>query len=334
MPLSTEDWQRLEILRIEDLSDVVLGAGLEVTQMTSTPVTGSLAFGMRDGMTFSTGRFAGRVALKGPLSEHHVTIGIGLDLTPGSRHWLEEVVTGNIGVFHAGDDHDALYTTGAFYAVVTLSVLQLEAAAAEHGLVLDRQMLGGTGIHERRVPAGPLERLRWGFERVHEEGDPSGRRRQLAIGQSLLDTVIEHYARAPRSGAVRPNPQGLARVVARARDYIAHHLEQPMSVDDVAAAACTSRRTLHRAFVGVLGETPYSYVHRLRLHRIRRDLARGDEAPGTIALVANRWGVGELGRLSGRYRALFGESPSETVARAQHGCGGSADPIARMARSA
>jgi transcriptional regulator GlxA family with amidase domain len=56
-------------------------------------------------------------------------------------------------------------------------------------------------------------------------------------------------------------------------------------------------------------------VLRLRLHRIRRDLASEEEAAHSVAIIANRWGVGELGRLAGRYRVAFGESPSETRLR-------------------
>ena len=54
---------------------------------------------------------------------------------------------------------------------------------------------------------------------------------------------------------------------------------------------------------------------RLRLHRIRHDLASDDEAARSIAIIANQWGVSELGRMSGRYRSIFGELPSETRIR-------------------
>jgi len=79
------------------------------------------------------------------------------------------------------------------------------------------------------------------------------------------------------------------------------------------AAASVSRRALHRAFFGVLEESPQAYVIRLRLHRIRSDLAVRDLSAPSIAETANRWGISELGRMSGRYKAMFGELPSETA---------------------
>ena len=88
-----------------------------------------------------------------------------------------------------------------------------------------------------------------------------------------------------------------------------------MTVDEIAAAAFTSRRTLFRAFADLLDDTTRGYVRRLRLHRIHDDLASEAEASCTVALVANRWGLSELGRVAGLYRDLFGELPSETRAR-------------------
>ena len=90
-----------------------------------------------------------------------------------------------------------------------------------------------------------------------------------------------------------------------------------MSIDKIANAAWTSQRTLHRAFQLVLDETPYSYVLKLRLHRIRHDLASDAEVTCTVTCIASRWGISELGRFAGWYRDLFGERPSETLARGQ-----------------
>jgi AraC-like DNA-binding protein len=307
-------WTRVRIARLEDLRDAVYGAGLEAMQMSRAPVTGSLAFAECDGVVYSTGNIGGRVALAGPLSESMVTFGLGLKIGPGSRHWLNEVATGDFGVFLPGDDHDALYTPGSLYATATLPAERLEEAAARVGLVLDTRTLGGTGFHARRVAESKLIGLRAGFQHVHarKHGQAS---RVAVLGDGLLDAVIAHFGRPPRRQIGRTNPQGHARIVARARSYILDNLEHPLSIDAIAAAAYTSRRTLHRAFNYVLDETPQSYIRKVRLHRIRRHLASDAEILCTITVVANQWGISELGRFSGWYRDLFGELPSETLAR-------------------
>jgi AraC-like DNA-binding protein len=307
-------WTLVPITRIEDLSDAVYGAGLEAMQMSRAPVTGSLAFAEHDGVVYSTGLIGGRVALAGPLSESMITFGVGLTITPGSRHWLNEVATGDFGVFLPGDDHDALYAPGSLYATATLTAERLEQVAERIGLVLDTRTLGGTGFHARRVAETKLAGLRAQFEHVHA-GRQGSASRVAALGDGLLDAVIAHFGRPPRPRVGRTDPRGYARIVARARAYIVENLEHPLSIDAIAAAAYTSRRTLYRAFTDVLDETPQSYVRKLRLHRIRRHLASDAEVLCTITVVANQWGISELGRLSGWYRDLFGELPSETRAR-------------------
>lgn len=314
-PGSLSGWSRFAISRPEDLSDAVYGAGLEVTQFSRAPMTGSLAFAMRDGILYSSGFIEGRVALVGPLSTSMITLGVGLKIGPGSRHWLNEVSTGDIGVWLPGDEHDAFYTPGSLYATVTLTLARLEEYAAGAGLVLDARMLGGTGFDVRKVTQHEIAALRGTFARIHHRQDVRSAAAGT-IGERLLDVVIAHFGRLPRPRIGRSHPVGPARVVARARDYIHAHLEEPLSIAAIAAAAHASRRTLHRAFHSVLGETPQAYVQNLRLHRIRHRLASNAEVGCTIAMVANQWGISELGRLSGRYRALFGELPSRTLQRA------------------
>jgi AraC-like DNA-binding protein len=73
---------------------------------------------------------------------------------------------------------------------------------------------------------------------------------------------------------------------------------------------------LFRAFADILDDTPQTYTRRLRLHRIRHNLANDAEKASTIALIASQWGVTDQGRMASRYRELFGEQPSETLARA------------------
>jgi len=318
---------RIRISSLEDLGNAVYGAGLEVTQLSRQPVTGSLTVAADDGLLFSSGLIDGRVALRGPLSQSMITLGIGLRIGAGSRHWLNEIQTGAAGAFLPGDEHDAFYTPGSLYATVTLPMERLEQQAARMGLVLDLRTLGGTGISNRLVTPTILGTLRERFMRVHQHPHVLPQS-AAAMGHGLLDAVIFHFARLPRPSIGQTDPRGIARVVARARTFIHDRLDEPLSINAIAGAASVSRRTLQRAFHDVLGETVQDYVLKLRLHRIRHDLASDVEAVCTVAVVANRWGISELGRFSGRYRAFFGELPSHTLRSAVR------SPDARLAQSA
>lgn len=307
-------WTRIPIARIEDLRDAVYGAGLEATQMSAGRLSGTMAFAERDGIMWSSALIGGRVALSGTLSHHMVTLGLGVRLLPGSRQWLNEVDTGNMGVFLPRDDHDAHYAPGSIYATVSLTADRLEEEASKDEMVLDRRVLGGSGVHVRKLDSDILASFQASFGRMHTT---NGTDREDDLGDILLAAFIKHLARPPYHSVGRTQIDHHTRIVALARTYIYEHLSEPITVDEVAAAAHTSRRTLFRAFLDVLDDTPRNYVLRLRLHRVRRDLANDAERARTIALISNQWGMSDLGRMAARYRWLFGERPSETPSLAR-----------------
>ncbi|TIL81970.1 MAG: helix-turn-helix transcriptional regulator [Mesorhizobium sp.] len=313
-------WVNVPIASIEDLSDAVYDAGLEATQMSADALSGSLVFAEDHGIIYGSGYIGGTVALTGPLSMDKITFGLGLDIRPGTWHWMTERRTGDIGVFLPGDEHDSRYTPGSLYATLTLDAELLEEQAAREEVVLDSKTLGGTRFHTRRLTDLVIGQLRQQFEGIHR-GVAGGRPFDVDVGEVMLRTVIDHFGRAPFCYGPPASYNVHARIVDRARSYIRDHLDESISVDAVAAAAFTSRRTLFRAFAEMLDDTPHTYVRRLRLHRIRHDLASEAEKARTIALIANEWGMGDLGRMAGWYRELFGELPSKTAARAH----GSAD---------
>lgn len=303
---------RIPISQIDDLSEAVRHANLTATQCSARLNAGSLAYAEVDGVICSTGRIGGKVALQGPLSCDVLSIGVGLSLPPGNRQWLLEVETGEMGIFHAGDEHDALYSEGSIYAVASLSLDQLEGFAADEDLVLDRATLGGTGIHARKMDSHTLAHLTYMFSLIH-----SGTWNGANATRELLSAIIQHLGRPPIDLLRRTSRNRHNAVFLRARAYINENLSHPMSLDEIASAAHTSRRTLCRAFADILDITPQAYVRRLRLHRIRQHLASEAERNCTITIVANNWGISELGRFAKWYHDLFGELPSETLKRSR-----------------
>ena len=302
-------WQRFDINQIEDLGNAVLGAELEAMQMAGPPAQGSLAFAAHGGVIFSTGLIKGRVSVTGPLSRDALTLGIGLRFGPASRLWLNPVADGDVGVFLPGEACDALFGEESLYFAASLSEEALQKEAASEDLVLDRRSISHTGLCSRPIAHQTLAALRDAVVRVHRDPSADDDR----VGRAILRTVIDHWGRFPIESPGRNDPVGLGLIVHRAREYIHANLDAPISLDAIALAAETSRRTLARAFFQVLGDTPAGYIRRLRLHRIRRDLVRNGVAGRTIHETAAASGIREAGRMAGRYRELFGEYPHETV---------------------
>jgi AraC-like DNA-binding protein len=103
-------------------------------------------------------------------------------------------------------------------------------------------------------------------------------------------------------------------IVQRVDSWIRQHLSQPITLDQLCAAAGVSARTLQEACLAHWGRTPLELVAARRLEAVRSLLTLG--AIDTVTDAAVRGGFSHLGRFSIAYRRAFGESPSDTLARA------------------
>ena len=59
---------------------------------------------------------------------------------------------------------------------------------------------------------------------------------------------------------------------------------------ELCAAANVSERTLQYAFHDIMGMSPLTYLHRLRLHRARGELRKAKNGSTTVTDVAMNWG--------------------------------------------
>lgn len=88
-----------------------------------------------------------------------------------------------------------------------------------------------------------------------------------------------------------------------------------VTVGELATAADVSERTLRKAFNEYFGVGPVRYLQLRNLHRIYRTLRASEPDETSVSRVLMEHGEWEFGRVSGRYRQLFGERPSETLKR-------------------
>lgn len=96
-------------------------------------------------------------------------------------------------------------------------------------------------------------------------------------------------------------------------EYMEQHADEPLSPPELARVGCMSVRTLHATFQQELGESPMSYLRRVRLDHVRAELMRCDPAMTRVTDVALRWGFLHQSRFAQQYRERFGELPSETL---------------------
>ncbi|PTW60458.1 AraC family transcriptional regulator [Breoghania corrubedonensis] len=97
----------------------------------------------------------------------------------------------------------------------------------------------------------------------------------------------------------------------RVEDHIHANWNKTLTLEDLAAVAELSGRTLHRSFIARHGETPHEYIKYLRLSKARAMLIDGCHA--SVIAVALHCGFSSLGHFARAYRERFGELPSDSI---------------------
>jgi AraC-like DNA-binding protein len=112
------------------------------------------------------------------------------------------------------------------------------------------------------------------------------------------------------AGPGRTAPAAIRRAIA----HLDAHAAEPLTLEQVAAAAGVSVRGLQAGFARHRGVSPMAYLRRVRMERAHRDLQAGDRSCGdTVAVIARRWGFASPGRFAVEYRKVFGRSPGHTL---------------------
>ncbi len=98
-----------------------------------------------------------------------------------------------------------------------------------------------------------------------------------------------------------------ARHLLRARDLADSRYFEPLSVDDLAAAAGLSRAHFSREFRRTFGESPHSYLLTRRLERAAALLRTTDRS---VADVCFSVGLSSVGSFTTSFTRNFGRSPT------------------------
>ncbi|WP_448615174.1 AraC family transcriptional regulator [Modestobacter sp. URMC 112] len=96
-------------------------------------------------------------------------------------------------------------------------------------------------------------------------------------------------------------------------EYMEANADEPLTPQELARVGCMSVRTLHASFQQTFGESPMSYLRRIRLDHVRAELLRSDPSVVRVTDVAMKWGFFHQSRFAQQYRDHFGELPSRTL---------------------
>jgi AraC-like DNA-binding protein len=102
--------------------------------------------------------------------------------------------------------------------------------------------------------------------------------------------------------------------VRRADDFMRANAAAPIRMEQVAAAAGCSVRTLNAVFRQFRDTTPLASLHAIRLEQVHAELSHGMTG-ASIGEVSRRFGFTNPGRFASSYRRRFGEAPAATAKR-------------------
>lgn len=185
--------------------------------------------------------------------------------------------------------------------------------AAQLGAPSDRPLTFDGPLDISCGPGAALRRLVMWLVAEADAGQPPigpglmARQIESTVLSGLLEARHDHQAQLARSRAA-PRPRHLR----LAEGYIEAHLDQQITLEDVATVAGISPRGLQLAFREHRGTTPLGFWREARLARAHADLLSAP--PGTrVTDIALRWGFTHFGRFSELYRARYGLCPRDTL---------------------
>jgi AraC-like DNA-binding protein len=135
-----------------------------------------------------------------------------------------------------------------------------------------------------------------------------------ALEQQLIHIMVRCLA---EGGGVRTMiGDGRHRaIIAKFEDFLAAHPDRPLYLTEICAGIGVAERTLRAVCERHLGMGPIRFLSLRRMHLVRRALLAADARTASVTRIVTDYGFWELGRFSVAYRALFEESPSETLRR-------------------
>lgn len=130
---------------------------------------------------------------------------------------------------------------------------------------------------------------------------------------ALLNVQPHNY----REDLLRPGEVPAPRYVKRAEEFIANRASEAITIEDIAAAAGVSARSLQTGFKKYRNTTPMMFLRDVRLQRVREELvtAKLENSSASVTSVALTWGFTHLGHFTRAYAEKFKELPSDTLRR-------------------
>jgi len=155
------------------------------------------------------------------------------------------------------------------------------------------------------APAVHDEELARQFAQAHAMLEDE--RQPLAGDEALAAVLVKAVQRHAASSPELP-PAGVeSAAVARARDYLAAHVDQPVDLKTLARIAGLSGYHLIRVFQKATGLSPHAWLVDRRVHMAAQLIRLGEP----LSIVASRCGFSDQSHLTRLFKARLGVTPGQ-----------------------
>ena len=128
------------------------------------------------------------------------------------------------------------------------------------------------------------------------------------LSKAIIDEIYYRLLCGQRGGELRTllQQKGKIKRISKAIEHIHLHLDQAVSVEELAAVVHMSRTAFYTNFKEVMQLSPLQYAKSVKLHEAQRLIKAGKRVTETSHLV----GYNNLAQFSREYKRHFGYSPS------------------------
>ncbi|MBV7572698.1 AraC family transcriptional regulator [Pseudomonas sp. PDM32] len=208
---------------------------------------------------------------------------------------------GRIALMPPGEIHDGASEGGGAYTLKTFRLSQ--ALIAD----MTEEISGQPGELELSSVLLEDPRLVGNLSGLHEAMQQDVGPGSLAV-QTQWITLLERLLRQSRTITPESIPGSLSALQwSRVRDYCFSHIDQRITLDDLAGLCGLGRFPFLKQFKRTIGMTPHAWLLRLRLERACGLLSRSGQP---IIDVAHAVGFYDQSHFNRAFRQAFGVAPS------------------------
>lgn len=215
---------------------------------------------------------------------------------------LHEAQEGSLAMCPAGSDCAADTEHDTNSLLVVIRPRQLSLAAAED-TALEARLVGRLSGHDQKL----LDLAR-ALANESQAGYPHGAIGWNETAARFIDALVTGYVSGRQANAGGMLDLGM---LARIRDFVNAHLDEPIDVATLAAMTGRSQFHFSRAFTQSVGVSPYRYVVHLRLRRAV-ELVRERRLP--LSEIAVSTGFADQSHLTRWVRRVYGVSLTQLSA--------------------